>query len=289
MKKLLVTGSSGLIGSAVAESFHQRGWEVHGADNNMRADFFGPEGDTTWNLQRLTRELKHFTHCNLDIRDRQRVLKFVADIKPEAIVHCAAQPSHDLAAKRPFEDFDVNAGGTLNLLEAARRVSTAIIFVHMSTNKVYGDAPNRIPLQELPTRWDYADPHFQNGIAETMTIDQSKHSLFGASKASGNGSAPKGSSSLCDPFGGKGSITGGANKITFVVIKSGSQQGCSSGESGAVTITFHGVAKASGGSGKGNGATGSLKFKGTLHLGGTSGTQSGNFTVSLSGKLTVKS
>ncbi len=183
MKKLLVTGSSGLIGSAVAESFHQRGWEVHGADNNMRADFFGPEGDTTWNLQRLTRELKHFTHCNLDIRDRQRVLKFVADIKPEAIVHCAAQPSHDLAAQRPFEDFDVNAGGTLNLLEAARRVSTAIIFVHMSTNKVYGDAPNRIPLQELPTRWDYADPLFQNGIAETMTIDQSKHSLFGASKA----------------------------------------------------------------------------------------------------------
>ena len=116
-----------------------------------------------------------------------------------------------------------------------------------------------------------------------------EESLFGASKASGNGSAPKGSSSLCDPFGGKGSITGGANKITFVVIKSGSQQGCSSGESGAVTITFHGVAKASGGSGKGNGATGSLKFKGTLHLGGTSGTQSGNFTVSLSGKLTVKS
>jgi hypothetical protein len=127
----------------------------------------------------------------------------------------------------------------------------------------------------------------------TVTISSisgsGKNSLFGASKASGNGSAPKSSSSLCDPFGGKGSITGGANKITFVVIKSGSQQGCSSGESGAVTISFHGVAKASGGSGKGNGATGSLKFKGTLHLGGTSGAQSGNFTVSLSGELTVKS
>jgi hypothetical protein len=127
----------------------------------------------------------------------------------------------------------------------------------------------------------------------TVTISSisgsGKNSLFGASKASGNGSAPKSSSSLCDPFGGKGSITGGANKITFVVTRSGSQQGCSSGESGAVTITFHGVAKASGGSGKGNGATGSLTFKGTLHLGGTSGAQSGNFTVSLTGKLTVKS
>jgi CDP-paratose 2-epimerase len=183
MKKLLVTGSSGLIGSAVAESFHARGWEIHGADNNMRAEFFGPEGDTLWNLKRLSRELKHFTHNNLDIRDRERVLSFVAQIKPDAIVHCAAQPSHDLAAKRPFEDFDINAGGTLNLLESARRVSTGIIFVHMSTNKVYGDAPNRIALKELPTRWDYADPDFQNGIAETMTIDQSKHSLFGASKA----------------------------------------------------------------------------------------------------------
>jgi CDP-paratose 2-epimerase len=183
MKKLLVTGSSGLIGSAVAESFHEGGWEIHGADNNMRADFFGPEGDTTWNLKRLSSKLKNFTHTNLDIRERDRVLDFVAQLKPDAIVHCAAQPSHDLAAKRPFEDFDVNAGGTLNLLEATRRVSTGIVFVHMSTNKVYGDAPNRIALKELPTRWDYADPQYENGISENMTIDQSKHSLFGASKA----------------------------------------------------------------------------------------------------------
>jgi len=183
MKKLIVTGSSGLIGSAVAEFFHQRGWEIFGADNNMRADFFGPEGDTSWNLERLGRELKNFNHQNLDIRQRDAVLKFIADVKPDAIVHCAAQPSHDLAAKRPFDDFDVNAGGTLNLLEATRRVSTGIIFVHMSTNKVYGDAPNRIALRELPTRWDYADRAFEDGIAETMTIDQSKHSLFGASKA----------------------------------------------------------------------------------------------------------
>src|SRR5579863_761358 len=121
MKKLIVTGSSGLIGSAVAASFHERGWEIHGADNNMRAYFFGPEGDTNWNLQRLQRELKRFQHHALDIRDRDAVLKFVAAVKPDAIVHCAAQPSHDLAAKRPFEDFDVNAGGTFNLLEATRR------------------------------------------------------------------------------------------------------------------------------------------------------------------------
>jgi CDP-paratose 2-epimerase len=183
MKKVIVTGSSGLIGSAVAQYLDARDWEIHGADNNMRADFFGPEGDTNWNLQRLARELKHFHHHPLDIRHRGQVLQFVAEIKPEAVVHCAAQPSHDLAAKRPFDDFDVNAAGTFNLLEATRRVSAGIIFVHLSTNKVYGDAPNRIPVAELATRWDYADPAFQDGIAETMTIDQSKHSLFGASKA----------------------------------------------------------------------------------------------------------
>jgi CDP-paratose 2-epimerase len=183
MKKVIVTGSSGLIGSSVAQYLDARGWEIHGADNNMRADFFGPEGDTNWNLNRLGRELKHFHHHPLDIRHREQVLQFVAEIKPDAVVHCAAQPSHDLAAKRPFDDFDVNAGGTFNLLEATRRVSAGIIFVHLSTNKVYGDAPNRIALAELATRWDYADPAFRDGIAETMTIDQCKHSLFGASKA----------------------------------------------------------------------------------------------------------
>jgi len=182
MNNVVVTGSSGLIGSAVAEYLHARNWEIHGADNNMRADFFGPEGDTTWNLARLSRQLARFTHHELDIRDRPAVLELIARIKPKAIVHCAAQPSHDLAAKRAFDDFDVNAVGTLNLLEAARRVSTEIIFVHMSTNKVYGDAPNRIKLAELPSRWDYDDPAYRNGIAETMTIDQSKHSIFGASK-----------------------------------------------------------------------------------------------------------
>jgi CDP-paratose 2-epimerase len=182
MNRIVVTGSSGLIGSGVAEFFHGQNWEIHGADNNMRADFFGPEGDTLWNLARLKHELPRFTHHQLDIRDRAGVLDFVARVKPTAIVHCAAQPSHDLAAKRAFDDFDVNAVGTLNLLEAARRVSPEIIFVHMSTNKVYGDAPNRIKLAELPTRWDYDDPAYRNGIDEHMTIDQSKHSLFGASK-----------------------------------------------------------------------------------------------------------
>ncbi len=182
MKTVLVTGSSGLIGSAVTELFHQRGWSVQGVDNNMRADFFGPEGDTSWNQRRLSAELKCFQHHHLDIRDRNAVLALLKETQPDAVVHCAAQPSHDLAAKRPFDDFDVNANGTLNLLEATRRVSTQICFVHLSTNKVYGDAPNRIALKELPTRWDYADAACANGISESMTIDQSKHSLFGASK-----------------------------------------------------------------------------------------------------------
>lgn len=182
MKTVLITGSSGLIGSAAAEFLHRKDCVIHGLDNNMRADFFGPEGDTTWNLNRLRSELCRFTHHQLDIRNRDGVAKLVREIRPDAIVHCAAQPSHDLAAKRPFDDFDVNAGGTLNLLEAARQVTTSTIFVHLSTNKVYGDAPNRIGLKELATRWDYDDPDFAGGISETMTIDQSKHSLFGASK-----------------------------------------------------------------------------------------------------------
>ncbi len=169
MKTVLVTGSSGLIGSAVTELFHQRGWSVQGVDNNMRADFFGPEGDTSWNQRRLSAELKYFQHHHLDIRDRNAVLALLKDVQPDAVVHCAAQPSHDLAAQRPFDDFDVNANGTLNLLEATRRVSTQICFVHLSTNKVYGDAPNRIALKELPTRWEYADAAYTNGISESMT------------------------------------------------------------------------------------------------------------------------
>jgi CDP-paratose 2-epimerase len=182
MKTVLVTGSSGLIGSACAEFLDRKDCMIHGLDNNMRADFFGQEGDTTWNLNRLRSELSHFAHHHLDIRDREGVVKLVRELKPDAIVHCAAQPSHDLAAKRPFDDFDVNAVGTLNLLEAARQAGTGTVFVHLSTNKVYGDAPNRIGLKELATRWDYDDDDFARGISESMTIDQSKHSLFGASK-----------------------------------------------------------------------------------------------------------
>ena len=182
MKKLLVTGSSGLIGSEVCMHFAALGWEIHGVDNNQRAIFFGPQGDTRWNQQRLQESLKQFKHHELDIRDREAVLKLIQEVQPDAIVHTAAQPSHDRAAAIPFDDFDTNAVGTLNLLEATRRYSTAIPFAHMSTNKVYGDAPNKIAMNELDTRWDYADTDYANGIPETFTIDQSKHSLFGASK-----------------------------------------------------------------------------------------------------------
>lgn len=182
MKKLLVTGSSGLIGSEVCRYFGAEGWEVHGVDNNQRAVFFGPQGDTRWNQERLVKELKNFHHHELDIRDRQGVLHLVAEVRPDAVVHTAAQPSHDRAAAIPFDDFDTNAVGTMNFLEAVRRSVPEAPFAHMSTNKVYGDAPNALPLVELETRWDYADPAYAHGIAETLTIDQSKHSLFGASK-----------------------------------------------------------------------------------------------------------
>ncbi len=182
MKTMLVTGSSGLIGSEVVTYFSQLGWSVHGIDNNMRADFFGPAGDTRWNRARLQTTCAGFTHHEVDIRDRARIGELFATLKPDVVVHAAAQPSHDLAASRPFDDFEVNAGGTVNLLENYRKVRPDGIFVHMSTNKVYGDAPNNIPLRELETRWDYADPAYADGISEALTVDQSKHSLFGASK-----------------------------------------------------------------------------------------------------------
>ena len=183
MRTVLVTGSSGLIGSEVCTYFaRELGCAVHGVDNNQRAVFFGEQGDTRWNQQRLEKDLQGFTHHELDVRDRAGIVALVAQLKPHVIVHAAAQPSHDRAAAIPFDDFDTNAGGTLNLLEAARRACPESPFIHMSTNKVYGDAPNLIALTELETRWDYADPAFAHGIPETFTIDQSKHSLFGASK-----------------------------------------------------------------------------------------------------------
>ena len=180
--KILVTGSSGLIGSEVCTYFAKQGHSIHGVDNNQRAVFFGPQGDTTWRLKELKNSLSDFSHHELDIRERQSVLNLLKEVKPDAIVHTAAQPSHDKAASIPFDDFDVNAVGTLNLLEATRQFCTNSPFVHMSTNKVYGDGPNNIQLKELHTRWDYDDPNYENGIAETFSIDQCKHSLFGASK-----------------------------------------------------------------------------------------------------------
>lgn len=180
--KILVTGSSGLIGSEAVRHFARLGHDVSGIDNNMRMAFFGPQGDTSWVTEQLRQALPSFRHFEIDIRDRSRVLDLFEGKRFDAVIHCAAQPSHDRAAAIPFEDFDVNAVGTLNLLEANRRFSADAPFVHLSTNKVYGDAPNEIPLVEMDTRWEYADSTFANGIPETFRIDQSKHSLFGASK-----------------------------------------------------------------------------------------------------------
>jgi len=148
----------------------------------MRRDFFGPDGDTTWNLDRLHRVTSRFTHYHKDIRDREGVIALVAELRPELIIHCAGQSSHDLAKDRPFDDFDINAVGTLNLLEGVRRYCAESPFIFMSTNKVYGDVPNERPLVELETRWEYALPEDYQGIDETCRIDSCLHSLFGASK-----------------------------------------------------------------------------------------------------------
>jgi CDP-paratose 2-epimerase len=181
---ILVTGSSGLIGSEAVEHFDRQGHQVHGIDNNMRRVFFGEPGDTTWNLERLRNATKNFNHHNLDIRDRIGVESLFRSHRFDLIVHCAAQPSHDKAREIPILDFEVNALGTVNLLEATRLHCPEAVFVFMSTNKVYGDAPNELPLTELETRWDYARPEDYNGITEHCRIDRTLHSLFGASKAS---------------------------------------------------------------------------------------------------------
>ncbi|MET1081510.1 MAG: NAD-dependent epimerase/dehydratase family protein [Burkholderiales bacterium] len=182
MKKMIITGSSGLVGSEAVAFFDARGWEVHGVDNNMRRTFFGADGDTTWNLERLRRTTRHFQHHELDIRSRHAMFDLVRTHPPDLFVHSAAQPSHDLAKDRPFDDFEVNAGATLGLLEAVRQHCPEAPFIFMSTNKVYGDAPNERPLVERETRWDYADSADAEGIAETCRIDATLHSLFGASK-----------------------------------------------------------------------------------------------------------
>jgi CDP-paratose 2-epimerase len=184
--RVLVTGSSGLIGSETVSYYDGLGHEVHGVDNNMRRQFFGPQGDTTWNLDRLRESTKRFTHHEIDLRDRPALDRFFKKQRFDVIIHCAAQPSHDKARDIPFDDFDVNAVGTLNVLEYYRQHCPEAKFCHMSTNKVYGDAPNELPLKELETRWEYADPKDWNGIREDCRIDRCLHSLFGASKCAGD-------------------------------------------------------------------------------------------------------
>src|SRR5579872_4039957 len=173
-KTLLVTGSCGLIGSEVTRSFARSGFSITGIDNNHRAVFFGSDGDTSWVLGQLQAEIPTYRHTAIDIRDREAVLALMEKLRPDLIIHTAAQPSHDRAAAIPFLDFEVNALGTLHMLEAARRSCPESPFIHMSTNKVYGDGPNAIALTELETRWDYADPAYGNGIPETFSIDQKK-------------------------------------------------------------------------------------------------------------------
>ncbi len=181
--RVLITGSSGLIGSELVLHFDGRASVVVGVDNDMRADFFGPEGSTRWNLERLRGSTRHFRPYDVDIRDRAALARTIRDEGPfDLVIHCAAQPSHDLAARRPFDDFDVNAVGTMNVLETCRLHSADAVFVLMSTNKLYGDGPNELPLVELETRWDYARPEDHDGIDETMRIDRAMHSVMGASK-----------------------------------------------------------------------------------------------------------
>jgi len=185
MSIALVTGSAGLIGSETSKRLHAEGMEIVGLDNDMRAEFFGPEASTLSTRQRLESVLPRYTHQSIDIRDFEAVKKvferYGAEIK--VIVHTAAQPSHDWAARAPHIDFGVNATGTLNLLEATRLYAPEAVFIFTSTNKVYGDTPNRLPLIELEKRWEIDPAHaYAVGIDESMSIDQTKHSLFGASK-----------------------------------------------------------------------------------------------------------
>lgn len=186
MSVALVTGSGGLIGSEAVRHFAGLGLDVVGIDNDMRRYFFGEDGSTSWSLERLGRDLGNaYTHFAVDIRDRdgleQVFKKYGSDIA--VVIHSAAQPSHDWAAKEPFTDFDVNAGGTLNMLENTRRHAIDAAFIHCSTNKVYGDRPNGLPLVELETRYELPEDHrWYQGITEEMSIDHSLHSVFGASK-----------------------------------------------------------------------------------------------------------
>ncbi|MFI5219116.1 MAG: NAD-dependent epimerase/dehydratase family protein [Bacteroidia bacterium] len=186
MKIALITGSSGLIGGESVEFFTNKFDIIIGVDNNMRSYFFGPDGSTEWNKNRLLQKISNLDHNDIDIRDyailEKIFTKYGSDIK--LIIHAAAQPSHDWAAKEPLTDFGVNATGTLNLLELCRKYCSNAVFIFTSTNKVYGDNPNFLPLTELEDRWeiDEKHPYFENGIDENMSLDHTKHSVFGASK-----------------------------------------------------------------------------------------------------------
>ncbi|MDP2586569.1 MAG: NAD-dependent epimerase/dehydratase family protein [Candidatus Komeilibacteria bacterium] len=184
-KKALVTGSAGLIGSESVKFLIEKGFTVVGVDNNMREYFFGAEGSTEWKRKELAEAYREqYLHYQADIRNNEEIAKIFKEHRFEIIIHCAAQPSHDWAAKEPFTDFTVNANGTLILLENYRLHSPSASFIYMSTNKVYGDTPNFLPLIEQEKRWEIDPSHkFKNGIDESMSIDQSKHSIFGASKA----------------------------------------------------------------------------------------------------------
>src|SRR5882762_10614135 len=186
MSIALITGSSGLIGSETARFLHEKGLQIVGIDNNMRGYFFGEDGSTDWNTKQLQQDLKNYEHLSLDVRDDAAIGKLFRERAKEIVlvVHAAAQPSHDWAAREPFTDFTVNANGTLVMLEMTRQYCPAATFIFTSTNKVYGDMPNSLPLVEQDTRWEIANTHayFELGIDESMSIDQSKHSLFGASK-----------------------------------------------------------------------------------------------------------
>ncbi len=186
MNIAIITGSAGLIGSEAVGFFSDKFDLIVGIDNDMRQYFFGKNASTNWNRQRLETTYQNYTHHALDIRNQEELDKLFAqygkDIK--LVLHTAAQPSHDWAAKEPFTDFSVNANGTLNMLEMTRKYSADAVFIFTSTNKVYGDTPNFLPLVELENRWEISEehPYFKNGIDEHMTIDQSTHSIFGASK-----------------------------------------------------------------------------------------------------------
>lgn len=181
--KTLITGSAGLIGSEAVRFFSKKGFEIVGIDNDMRKEFFGDEASTAWNRDNLIRGISNYTHLDIDIRDKEAVEKIFKKHRFELIIHAAAQPSHDWAASEPETDFTINANGTLVLLEAFKRHSPEAVFIFTSTNKVYGDRPNSLPLIEQETRYELDKDHkFYNGIDETMSIDDSKHSLFGVSK-----------------------------------------------------------------------------------------------------------